>query len=234
MAIIAAERYIMVVHPIWHKNHFRPWWTYTAVAFCWANSVATNTGTYFASTTVIDGQCYTGATFSSPAVAAAVASFTSAFYFLLPLTTFIFCYSRILMVFRRKTSDLFINPNPVAGASAGPASANNNTNSVHYRMQMSATKTTIIVTSIFVVCWAPMNLFNLYSLVSSNVNYNGEVYYSLVLVGFMNVCFNPFIYAGKYDLVKQFARSLVFRCDNRVATESSKPAGMQITVNTIA
>jgi hypothetical protein len=41
MVIITLERYVKIVHPIYHRNHFRRWMTYAAVALCWIDGLST-------------------------------------------------------------------------------------------------------------------------------------------------------------------------------------------------
>jgi len=41
LACIAVERYIMIVHPTWHKNHFRPWMIFSTMVFTWTFCIVT-------------------------------------------------------------------------------------------------------------------------------------------------------------------------------------------------
>lgn len=41
MVIIALERYMKIVHPVYHRNHFRPWMKFAGVILCWANGLLT-------------------------------------------------------------------------------------------------------------------------------------------------------------------------------------------------
>lgn len=41
MVVITLERYVKIVHPIVHRNHFRRWMTYVGVVFCWVNGLST-------------------------------------------------------------------------------------------------------------------------------------------------------------------------------------------------
>jgi hypothetical protein len=41
LVLITLERYVKIVHPIRHRNHFRRWMTYAGVALCWINGLGT-------------------------------------------------------------------------------------------------------------------------------------------------------------------------------------------------
>jgi 7 transmembrane receptor (rhodopsin family) len=65
LVVIAIERYIKIVHPIWHKNHFRPQMIYAAVAFTWIDGIALNVPLLAATTGVANGRCMSYAYWSS-------------------------------------------------------------------------------------------------------------------------------------------------------------------------
>jgi hypothetical protein len=57
---IAIERYVKIVHPIWHKNNFKSWMIYSAAVVPWAVGVFLSQCMASWSTTVVDGQCLWG------------------------------------------------------------------------------------------------------------------------------------------------------------------------------
>ena len=71
MVVIAAERYVMVVHPIWHKNHFQPWMIHAACAVAWLSSLLLNGLSFILTSQVVDGVCMSTSFFVSQAAAVA-------------------------------------------------------------------------------------------------------------------------------------------------------------------
>jgi hypothetical protein len=57
---IAIERYVKIVHPIWHKNNFKSWMIYSAAVIPWAVGVFLSQSMTSFSIGVIDGQCVWG------------------------------------------------------------------------------------------------------------------------------------------------------------------------------
>lgn len=41
LVIITLERYVKIVHPIYHRNYFRRWMTHVGVALCWIDGIST-------------------------------------------------------------------------------------------------------------------------------------------------------------------------------------------------
>jgi hypothetical protein len=39
--MITLERYMKIVHPVFHRNHYRRWMTYVAIVLCWILGLST-------------------------------------------------------------------------------------------------------------------------------------------------------------------------------------------------
>jgi len=70
--------------------------------------------------------------------------------------------------------------------------------------------TVISLTLFFVVCWTPNNVYYLLQNVA-RVPFNYPAYYVTVSMALVNVCGNPFIYATKYEVVKNKLKKLITR-----------------------
>ena len=108
LVIIAVERYVMVVHPIWHKNHVRAWMIHSAIAFTWIYGTVTNVPLYIETSRIVDGQCIWIAFWSSKASAITYAIWYFIFSYVVPIITFCFCYA----------SNTVGNSTPVTSAAA--------------------------------------------------------------------------------------------------------------------
>jgi 7 transmembrane receptor (rhodopsin family) len=58
LASIAVERYVMIVHPIWHKTKVKSWMIYAMIGVSWICSVLSMEATSFGTSEVIEGVCY--------------------------------------------------------------------------------------------------------------------------------------------------------------------------------
>jgi len=117
--------------------------------------------------------------------------------YLIPVTVFIFCYARILVVMRRQMR--------VMAAHSTEGTAHMNASQIQSkRVQWNITKTMLIVSLAFAVCWLPTTIYFIIvdntKQTSDNlfVGYTGTVFLSILYI-----CMNPFIYAVKHDGVKE-------------------------------
>jgi hypothetical protein len=206
LVVIAVERYIKIVHPIWHKNHFRPWMIYAAVAFTWIDGIALNVPLLVITSGVAGGQCMSYAFWNNDQAPYIYGIWYFVFFFVTPLLIFVYCYGRILAVVRRQA--MAVNAGP--GAASGKATNLGNTSS--QRAQMSVIKTMLTVTVVFVVCWLPNTIYYLLTVVTTL--WNLQIYYVTIFIAFLNICLNPFVYAGQHDLVRTRLRRFLLTGKN--------------------
>jgi len=192
LAIITVDRYLKVVHPVWSKTKLQDWIIYSLAAFSWISSLVYNLALVFPTTTVMDGMCYAYAIWPNETtmIITSVYSVTSSYFFILLI--FIFCYWRILVVIRRQASVMAAHSSP--GSSAAQAQS--------HHIQSSVIKTMFLVCAGYAIMWLPYNIGTLYINVSPNL-LNTGYYYASLFLAFLYICINPFIYAAKFDPVKQ-------------------------------
>jgi hypothetical protein len=182
-----------------------------AVAIPWIAGVSTTQSVTSLTTAIIDGGCYWGMTWASESAKNGFAITMFCAFFVVPFVSFLFCYGSIIYVVRRQAK-IF-----AAQHANNPSTKTNN--SLDMRIQMNAVKTMIIISVAFVVCWLPCDLYILLILIKTNSNVTTSVYYTTVCIGFFNVCLNPFIYAAKYDIVKNYLSR--FMTCQKTATEQT-------------
>ena len=134
--------------------------------------------------------------------------------FVIPLILFVYLYGRILLFVRQRNQAF-------NGTYTNQAMATSLQTNAH-RSQMNVTVTMIIVSSAFVLCWLPNQLFYLLSFID-NAYYIDVVYYATVFLIFLNVCTNPLIYAAKHEEVKNRLKKWFFK--TKVQPEVSTVAG---------
>ena len=94
---ITIERYLKVVSPVWSKKNLRKWMIYVALALAWISSFVHITSLTFPTSEVIDGVCHAYVVFKSRTAQMAYGIFSFSAYYVIQLSTFIFCYGRILI-----------------------------------------------------------------------------------------------------------------------------------------
>jgi len=199
LAGITVERYLKVVYPIWSKNKLRKWVIYLAIGISWimANvSCVSNVASKYRASAVKDGICFSRHGFVSNVDKVIYAIWdVFSFYFVI-IFIFVFCYSRILAVVRRQAR--VMAGHGAAGSSAGQAQSN--------QIQNNIIKTVVLVGVLYAISWLPMYiaaiLIYVYPYALPGVTRH-RMYFTTVFVGYSYMCTNPFIYATKFDPVKQ-------------------------------
>jgi len=59
LVVITVERYVKIVHPIAHRNHYRRWMTRVGVAIPWLIGLLTSSLPSITTAKFVDGRCRT-------------------------------------------------------------------------------------------------------------------------------------------------------------------------------
>lgn len=196
LVLIAAERYFKIVHSIVHRTHFRRWYVFMGISFTWISGILINMELLWTAE-VIDGQCFPYSKWTAPEAAVAYGLFVNIWEFVVPLASFAYCYGKILLVVRRQNRI-------VAGNSADHETAPPNPLQLRARQsQMNVMMTMLLVSTAFIVCWFPNVVWYFLTLLNYQMPNSDLVYYASLLLIFLNVCLNPFIYVVKHNDVRK-------------------------------
>jgi hypothetical protein len=200
LVVITLERYVKIVHSVWHKNHFKQWMIYFGCAFSWASGFFGNFFSYLFGTVMFDGNCI-AVILPNQIVQNILMWFTYLYYYQLPVLMFLICYARIFQVIRRQNR-IFHQPlqdTEAAGSSSAALVAAVKHKS--WRSEVNAAKTIILTTVFYTVSWMPSNF---YAVIASNtsVTFILPVWYAAEFIALFNICANPFIYAVSYDDIR--------------------------------
>ena len=99
---ITLERYLMIVHSISHRNHYRSWMTSVAILATWIYGSALTLPSTLISTQVENGQCATGVIWKSLMLRKLRSWMYFTFIYIVPVVVFGYCYARIVGVIRRQ------------------------------------------------------------------------------------------------------------------------------------
>ena len=203
LAIISVERYLTVVHPAWSKSKLRRRMIYLAMTFAWIGSIIYNVSVIFPTTVVINGNCHPYMIFENQSLKFFHFFWYFVSFYVIILLIFIFCYGRILAAVRRQAR--VMAGHSAAGSSAGQAQSN--------QIQTNVIKTMIIVCVFYAIFWLPTYILILLAKLNRNPDLRQHFingYYGALFLAFLYICTNPFIYATKFDPVKQVLIRLIF------------------------
>ena len=199
LASITVERYLKVVHAVWSKKKLRGWMIYSAAAFAWISSAVYNFALVSMTAILIDGTCLVYIIWQNETARIIHAIWYFLSFYVIILLIIIVGYWRILVVIRRQARVM-------AGHSAA-GSSTGQTQSSH--IESNVIKTMILVSAFFAIS----QLLNYILYFMGNMNPNLALpegaYYTSVFLAFLYISVNPFIYAVKFDPVKQALLRLI-------------------------
>jgi len=149
---VTVERYLKVVHPFWCKKYLKRWMIDVAMAFAWVGGIVFLMPMAFVTTMVNGGMCLAFHVCESPAVRMAVFVWGIFRDFIIPAMLFVYCYGRIVVVMRRQvrvmTAHNIEGSTQVSASQVQPK-----------RVKWNITKTMIIVSVAYVICWFPPTIY---------------------------------------------------------------------------
>jgi len=104
LAVIAIERYLKIVRPIWSRKHMGKSTAYLLSALPWVASFIYNMTVTFKTSAVIDGICHGFIIYENRIVQMIHGLFYFLIFYPFTLLIFVVCYGRILMAIRRQAA----------------------------------------------------------------------------------------------------------------------------------
>jgi len=193
LASISIERYLKVVHSTWSKTKLRSWMIYSAVAFSWIASLIYNAALVFPTTDVIDGVCYPYAIWESDTAILFEFVWNFVTLYVNLILILIFCYWRILIVIRRQARVM----------SSHAAAGSNTAQTQYHQIQCNVTKTMIFICAFHAISWLPTYIYLVIMRLNLYHAFAVEGYYLSLIIAHLYTCTNPFVYAIKFEPVKE-------------------------------
>lgn len=210
LVAMSVERYLAVVHPIWHKMSFTTAQFAAAVAFVWIIGTGYNMAYMIPSTQIQDGSCNLYAVWPSVTTQRAIGVFTIFLQFFIPLGILAFCYMRMALVLKRR-----VHPSSTDKASTKRVDS-------MARARKNIFKTLALVSVSFILCWIWNQVyFLLFNLGYKLIDFQSNFYHFTVVAVFCNCCINPFIYMIKYEQFQRGLRKLFFKSYQGGVTDMS-------------
>jgi len=97
LVVITVERYVKIVHPVVHRNHYRRWMTFAGVILPWVDGVCCYLIPAWATVALVDGNCLIFL-FPTPAMFSGYTLTMFVWHYILPPAFFFFAYYSIKCV----------------------------------------------------------------------------------------------------------------------------------------
>ena len=208
LIVLTVERYVAIVHPIYHHYAFSMKKVFLMAASSWIPGIVVIMCFLVPTSGVVDGRCLVMSLFYSSFWKKVCGVFLFIFQYLIPIVVFITCYTKIFICLRTRVQPA-APPNP------------NEATSQKARARRNVLKTLITI----VLCYIMCNSWNQFLFLSFNfgyhLDYKSTFYNFTVIAMFTNSCINPFIYALKYEIFQKEFRKIFFKCETTTTNDTT-------------
>lgn len=224
---LSIERYMKVVHPIFHRVHFNKTKFYIIIVAVWIIGPLYSALYMIPTSKVVDGVCRPFSDYPSAAAQKTAGIINVIFVYIIPLIVIIYVYSRMAFALRsRKVGIITVTPN-TADHQASEAVKTEQQHKMNY--QRRTIKTLAIVCGVFIMCWSWNQLYYLFYNFGYPMDFGSNFYHFTVIAVFLNCCLNPLIYALKYKAFQTACRQ--FMCGWRKSHEPNSSTCIASTHN---
>lgn len=207
LMVITLERYMKIVHSLVYKKRYRAWLQDVALAFPWIYSIVITFPILMAASDVSSGQCLAASYWSASWYQQVYGLATVVWKFLLPLSVFLFCYAKILLLMK-------------AQSRIHAAMSSNIGQILLARSERNIIKTLMFVVGCYVLAYSPFYTYYTMAHLGAG-DLTNSTYYLVASISHLNMCINPFIYAIKYQGARVVIQKLGNRCCQRKDKKSS-------------
>lgn len=236
MVVLTMERYLQIVHPIFHKSSFTRRKALSLIALVWLLGPAYNLALGIPTSAVENGYCSALGIWPSTVVQQAVGIIHVFVLFFIPLMLLAYLYGHMIYVIRRMAR---VGPAAAHAHAHKPESlqvpnaqapARDSRSSRMSRAQRNLMKTVALVTMSFIVCWSCNQFFFLLSNSGYEMDFTSGFYHFSVIMVFLNCCINPFIYIFKYKEFQDGLQKVICKKSPKVHDSSNVHSTTQTAI----
>ncbi|XP_022095426.1 G-protein coupled receptor 54-like [Acanthaster planci] len=203
LTAMTVDRYYLIVHAVRSRNTRTVTKAVIINVFIWIVSSLIHLASFIYVHLTEDGTCKSD--FPNAQVSDKVYGlFSFLGMYIVPLICIMFCYTQILIQIWRKTS-------------GGTESAQAHTRAL--RRKRKITRMVFIVVVLFAFCWAPIQIFTVWSRFSlsdsdesKDLTVVQNLKVSFVCIAYANSCVNPFVYAFTTTSFRKYFRKMFATC----------------------
>ena len=218
---LSLERYLQIVVPIYHRQHFNKAKTVCLLVLTWVLAIALNVH-LFLTCFNDEGQCnFKDSMMNQPTVQLVYGFVEFVTVYLIPLVVLTYFYGHMLFIIRKQAQKR-------DSQRSGPKQDSQKKNGLTFA-QVNLVKTFILVAVLYMVCWTPTQLYCLLFGIKDVIGmkfsnpFKDLGYKTGVALAMFNVCVNPFIYAYKFEAFKKQTARLFSRLKSKnIASQGSE------------
>ena len=160
LMVITVERYVKIVHPVTHRNHYRPWMTTAGVILPWIDGVCCYLIPAWATATMGDGKCR-WFHWPIPALYSAYTLTMFIWHYVVPPTVFIFAYYKIIGVIRgqQRAVGPAAPPSASTAVSVQTAGTRAGQGEAKQKRKVNVVRTMVIIIICFCICYLPYKVY---------------------------------------------------------------------------
>ena len=203
LVALTIERYLAVVHPIWHKLKFGKDKVLVSVAIAWVIGPLFNIAYMHPTAAVLEnGACSVYDQYPNQETRRFVGILTIIVQYFAPLGCLAFCYGKMAWVLHKRAEG------DKAGDTKGADAKETKKNASMARARRNVIKTLALVAFFFIFCWTWNQIYYLMFNLGYPADFTSTFYHFTVVMVFCNCCINPFIYVIKYEQFKKGLKRL--------------------------
>ncbi len=187
LVAITIDRYLEVLHPIWHKTFLTKNKIYISCLIAWLIGAGFQVPSGILSSGLVEGQCFIWDLFPNAALANVCAVTEWVLTFPLPLIIMCFCYTRMAIAFRTR----------VEPSTKSMSKADKERHARQAKIRWNIFTTLVTVAVFFVICLAWIKTWYLIKTAGMPLSRESTDYYIGVYLIMMNSIVNPVIYIAR-------------------------------------
>lgn len=200
LVCLTIERYLEVIHPIFHRRYFTNRRAAYMVAFISVFMLCYQMALTLNSTSNVNGYCWSHGVWASEALRKVAGLSEFLLFFILPVIIMVFCYFRMAQSLTSRAEVAYPENMSVADKARAEKMA---------KARRNIFKTMVVVAVCFVLCWVPSQInFLLFNFGCKCVSLSSQFFYAGVIASYLNTTINPVIYCLRYREFQEAVKKL--------------------------